>query len=72
MFIRQQKRAKTQMAQKIAKHTSRDAPRRHLSGHKCARGLENHPDCDPADECRGHWSNQDGPPGHHFPLPWPL
>ena len=35
MFIRQQKRAKTQMAQRIAKHTSRDAPRRHLSGHKC-------------------------------------
>ena len=29
------KRAKTQMAQKIAKHTSRDAPRHHLSGHKC-------------------------------------
>ena len=29
------KQAKTQMAQKIAKHASRDAPRRRLSGHKC-------------------------------------
>ena len=69
MFIRQQKRAKTQMAQKIAKRTSRDAPRRHLPGHKCARGLENHPDCDPVNVCRGLWSNQNGPPGHHFPPP---
>ena len=29
------KQAKTQMAQKNAKHASRDAPRRGLSGHKC-------------------------------------